>query len=177
MDFFQKPKILTIVIIGLLVINLGTLGFLWFHKAPIFHHEFPPFGEMRGPGEMKGFLEDQLNLNDKQREEFNSLREEHHKEIMVIQDSIRTLKDRMFEQLSANPPDSLKTNSIAGAIGENQKRIELLAFGHFQKVRSICDDNQKQKFDKITKDIVRNLEMMPMMQHMEMRHGLPAPMK
>lgn len=180
MDFFQKPKILTLVIIGLLVINLGTLAFLWFHRPS---HEFPMHHEMmenngmRPRDNMKGFIEDRLNLTDKQREEFDKLREEHHKQIMPIQDSIRKEKDKLFEQLQVTTADSNLVNSLASAIGDNQRKMELLAFNHFQKVRSLCDDKQKPIFDEISKDIIKNLEM-PMMQHMEMQkgpHGLPPP--
>jgi len=191
MDIFQKPKILTYIIIALLLLNFGTLAFLWFHKPPkpnrefVEQHEMNKPGEMNRLGEMRGFLEDQLNFNDKQREEFNKLRDEHHKALMVIQDTIKSLKDRMFDQLILNSQDSLKVNSLAASIGDAQKQIELITYNHFQKVRALCDNEQKQKFDKIMKDVVRALDMRPPhdgmeMHHppeMEMRHGLPPPPK
>ena len=188
MDIFQKPKILTYIIIALLLLNFGTLAFLWFHKPPkpdrefMEQHEMNKPGEMMKPGEVRGFLEDQLNFNDKQREDFNKLRDEHHKSVTVIQDTIKSLKDRLFDQLISNTTDTSKINSIAASIGDAQKQVELITFNHFLKVRALCDNDQKQKFDKIMKDVVRSLDMHPpngMEMHnppeMEMHHGLPPP--
>lgn len=193
MDFFQKPKILTTTIIVLFVLNLGTIAFLIFHRPPMFDHPFmPPMLRMQQelsqkegfppPPDVRGFLEEQLNLSDKQKEEFNKLRDDHHKRMMEIQDSIKNEKDQLFDQISVNTPDEAKVNLLVNFIGEHQKQIELVNFNHFQKMRAICDDNQKEKFDKILKDVIKNIDLHQRMPGGEMQnmppgfqHGLPPP--
>lgn len=186
MDFFQKPKILTVTIIVLFLLNIGTIGFLIFHRPPRPFHDDMRQPKMEMPDlnapDARGFLEEQLNFNDKQKEDFNKLRDEHHKAVMVIQDSIRTLKDRLFDQVSITPIDETKINSICTSIGEYQKQIELTTFYHFQKVRALCDDNQKQIFDHVIKDVIKMMDihghqMPPGNQMMPPghEHGLPPP--
>lgn len=166
MDFFQKPKLLTIVIIGLFVLNFGTLAFLWFHRAPGPHPESmrqQMNGQMNGP---RGFLEGQLNFSEKQKDDAMKLREEHMKTMKAIRDSIHTLKDKLFDLIAVTPTDSPKVSALVQAIGDEQKQIELATFYHFQKIRALCDDNQKQKFDKIMKDVIKTMEMNPGGKHM-----------
>ena len=164
MNFFQKPKILTVTIIILFILNVGTIGFLIFHRPPrplkeFDHHEKMEQREMMPPPDARGFLEEQLNFNDKQKEEFSKMRDEHHKQISDIQDSIKNVKDKLFAQVSTNPINEAEINSLCTAIGEFQKRIELTTFYHFQKVRMLCDDTQKQKFDLIIKDAIKMIDM------------------
>jgi periplasmic protein CpxP/Spy len=151
MDILQKSKFLTFVVIGLLIINFGTLAFLFFKKPPL-----PPIGPP--PNEVRGFLEQELNMNDNQKKELDKLKEEHHSRIISLQDTIKLIKDKMFDQLSLMNVDSSLVKQFASTIGEKQTAIELITFEHFRKVRNVCDDNQKQKFDKIMKDVVRMIE-------------------
>lgn len=174
MDFFQKPKLLTFTIIGLFILNLATLGYLWFSRPHglLQPRNMNPRMEQRG-----GFLEEQLNLNDNQRDEFLKLKEEHHKLAEPLQDSIHILKDRMFDIISSGQADTLKAGEIARSIGECQKQLELVAFNHFSKMRGICDDNQKQKFDKVMKNVMMMVGPgeMRMGPPMDREHGMPPP--
>jgi len=177
MDFFQKPKILTIVIIGLLVLNFATLAFLWFRRPADIHPQFirqHMMGQMQGP---RGFLEGQLNFSEKQKDEAMKLREEHMKTMMTIQDSIHMLKDNLFDLIAVTPTDTPRVNALVQSIGDEQKKIELATFYHFQKIRALCDDSQKQKFDRIMKEVGNNIGMgmgprgRNMMPHMDMQRG------
>jgi protein CpxP len=174
MDFFQKPKLLTITIIGLFILNLATLGYLWFSRP---HGILQP-RNMNPPLEQRGgFLEEQLKLNDKQKDEFLKLKEEHHKLAEPLQDSIHILKDRMFDVISSGQADTIKASEIARSIGECQKQLEMVAFHHFRKMRDLCDDNQKQKFDKVMKNVMMMVGPgeMRMQPPMGREHGLPPP--
>jgi len=170
MDFFQKPKILTVVIIGLLVLNFATLAFLWFRRSPGMHPQFlrqqmsgQMNGHMQGP---RDFLMGQLNFTEKQKGDAVKLREEHMKTMTAIQDSIHSLKDKLFDLIAVTPTDSPKVSALVQAIGDEQKQIELATFYHFQKIRALCDDNQKQKFDKLMKDVIKTMGMNPGGKHM-----------
>ena len=174
MDFFQKPKLLTITIIGLFILNLATLGFLWFQRP---HGILQP-RNMNPPTEQRGgFLEEQLNLNEKQKDEFVKLKEEHHRLAEPLQDSIHKLKDSMFDIISSGNADTNKAGEIARSIGECQKQLEMIAFNHFRKMRDVCDDSQKQKFDKIMKNVMMMVGPggMGMQPPMDREHGMPPP--
>lgn len=147
MNFFEKSKVLTIAILGLLILNFATLGFLILHRP---HLPFP-----MGPNRFQthGYLAKELNLTDAQKTEFKKLREEHQANVMQLQDSIKSLKDQLFDQIKNDRVDTTMVNGIISKIADNQKRIELATFYHFSKVRTLLNDEQKQKFDKVMKDM------------------------
>jgi hypothetical protein len=74
-------------------------------------------------------------------------------------DSIRNAKKRFFDLLNqAETTDSMlitRSNEIA----EMQKKLDLVTFRHFQKVRAICRPDQLQKFDTVIKEIVNRMTL------------------
>ncbi len=156
MDTSNKQKGLYIVIIALLVINIGTLGFLWYNS-------------LRGPKHDKGSLpmapppevlfRDELRFTPEQMTKMEAFRDENFKATKKILDEIRDLKKSMSEQIKSAGDDEAK--KIAGQIGDKQKELEMLRFTHFRQIRGICDDAQKQKFDEMMKKIPGPEDMQP----------------
>jgi hypothetical protein len=66
-----------------------------------------------------------------------------------------TLREQLFSNLKGQPGNL--SDSLAQAIGNNQKAIELATFNHFLKVRGLCTEQQKEIFDKIIVGITRNM--------------------
>jgi Spy/CpxP family protein refolding chaperone len=121
-----------------MIINIITLVIFWIgkiNKAPI----------------PKSIMAKELHLNDQQRKQLYALIDEHRKESRSLKDKIRTAKNELFD---------LAKDSIAN---ENKKRIAIdktskyigqldsLTLNHFQKIRSICNDDQKKLFDELLK--------------------------
>ena len=69
-------------------------------------------------------------------------------------DKIRTAKEKLWNNLSEADTASISAESISAEIGNDQKEIELVTFRHFQKVRELCDENQKKKFDEVIKEVI-----------------------
>jgi Spy/CpxP family protein refolding chaperone len=166
MNFFEKPKILTFIIMALLVLNFATLAFMWFHRPP--HpremgpdmdrmHEGPP-GHERGPEREGGpadFIQHELNFNQQQKDQFENLKKEHQDAMKNVHDDMKKNKDEIFSYITKGQNDSVKINQLADNIGKDQKQIELATYTHFQKVRAMCDDTQKKKFDGIIGEVLR----------------------
>ena len=167
MNFFEKPKILTFIIIALLVLNFGTLAFMWLHKPP-----HPPEFDMmhQGPqGQERGlehdrmhdghepadFITHELNFNQQQQTDFEKLRKVHQDAMKQSHNDMKKNKDEIFGYISKGQNDSVKINQLADNIAKDQKQIELATYSHFQKVRAMCDDNQKKKFDEIIGEVLR----------------------
>lgn len=149
----SKKSILLIVIIGILILlNVASLTTLWVWKfrAP-FPFPFPMNEKLPSP---KGRLifEKELNFSKQQLDAVDKLREEHFAGVQKIMDDIRKNKDELFALLKN--PDSLKVNDLTGKIGNDQKEMERAIFNHFQKIRNLCDEKQKAKFDEIFKEII-----------------------
>ncbi len=163
MNFFEKPKIMTYAIIILFLLNFGTIAFIWLHKPPhpeheFMQHELPPPHDNEKPAD---FLIHELNLNTQQQSDFEKLRKEHQDAMKQSFDDMKKNKDELFGYLSKGQGDSVKVNQLADNIARSQKQIELATFSHFQKVRAICDENQKKKFDEIIGDALKMMAGSP----------------
>lgn len=168
MTYFDKNKILTIAVVVLLLTNIGLLSLLWFDRAPGKNrdrtqrsNEMSPSNEMHPPndkrpqeGGPKDFLIRELNFNEKQKQDYQILIDEHKSDMKVLMDKIRTAKEKLWDNLSGTDTGSNSADSISSEIGNYQKEIELVTFRHFQKVRELCDDNQKKKFDEVIKEVI-----------------------
>jgi Spy/CpxP family protein refolding chaperone len=167
MNYFDKPKILGILVIALLLLNFGTLAFMWLHKPPppppremeMMRENLPPDNkDGAGPG---GFLIHELGLNESQQKDFAKLRDEHQAGMKSVHETIKKNKDEFIKLMGSS--DSVKASQFADNIAAGQKQIEMITFDHFKKVRALCDESQKKKFDEI---IVEAMKMM----------GAPMPM-
>lgn len=148
-----KIKSLYILVGVLLLINIATLGFIWYTtvnvKAELEKH--PPRPDNKG-----SFLADELGFTGEQLNRFDTLKREHHQGVQKIMEQTKELKDQLFECIKTG--DDAKAKELAGKLSENNKAMELLTYEHFKEVRNICNENQKIKFDRILVDLVRGLE-------------------
>jgi Spy/CpxP family protein refolding chaperone len=150
----DNSKFLKTVIIILLLINIATLGFMWSNH---FSQGAPP--HMRVDTFM--FLTRELQLDDKQKEQYEQLRNEHHRAAEEIQHKSRELHDALFKMLHAPSADSALVNHAVNDISANQQQLELLTFYHFQKVRAICSPEQQKRFDEVIQDALRMMAPKP----------------
>lgn len=158
---------ITALILGIL--NVVLIASIWLRPHPplppcppaqaphaMHGHDGPP--PNGGPGE---FLSQELQLDPAQLREFYTLRDEHRMKIKGLQNNGRELRDNYFNLLKSDKPDSAEVNKLASGIAANQKEIELATFHHFEKVRTICNPEQKQLFDNIIGDVLRMMGRPP----------------
>ena len=143
----ENLKFLKIIIICLLLINLGTLAFIWKQKPQESMHP--------RQGDVAQFLTRELNLTVEQENKFDVLRNEHHQGVEILHDADRTFHHQLFDLLKSNSGNAIAVNALTDSIASNHKKVELLTFYHFQKVRAICSDEQKKKFDTVIEDTLR----------------------
>jgi len=105
------------------------------------------------------FIIKKLNFNQQQAVAFNQLRKTHHDSIEILQEEGRKLRKSFFDGLKTN--NSINNDSVANMIAVNQKQIELLTYHHFEKVKQLCTPEQKQIFDEIIEDVLKNLSRPP----------------
>ncbi len=138
----NNSKFLKIVIVLLLLINLSTISFMWLHR--------PPKKDAVGD-----FFSKELQFTAKQREQFEALKREHHEAKEALQEMDKEKHDAYLELLKNPSVDSVTVRNAAAEILKIKEKEELAMFYHFKKVRAICDEKQKQLFDKIIKEAAR----------------------
>lgn len=150
-----RQRWLLVLVAILLLTNIATLSIYWLKKPA------REGGPGRDPGnrdkKMGQFMVDQMKFDATQEATYWQLRDSMIAIQKPVMDSIRSSKKRFFDLLNQpGATDSvliLHTNEIA----DLQKKLDLVTFRHFQKVRAICRPDQLQKFDTVIKEIVNRM--------------------
>lgn len=128
----KQIKIYQYIIGGLILLNALMIGWQWF--APRKH---PPRPE--------DILKNELQLTDDQMNAYRELIREHRMIADPIESEVTELRKQLFNY---EQPDSTK-QKIANVIAEKQAKLEMSFYVHFKKVRVLCTDEQKKKFDDV----------------------------
>ncbi len=128
---------------GLLFLNLGLLLYILFNKNGT--------SERRPP---RAYFEETLGFSPEQRQKFELLKEEHQEMMMLKNQQIRILKDKLFSRFG-NDKTFDEAEQLAVKIGILVSEIDLETRKHFEEVRDLCSDDQKEKFDKSMRDMLR----------------------
>lgn len=145
----NKQRFLWVTIILLLLLNLGTLAWLFFSQNKP--------GGGRPPAGAADFIVEQLQLDQQQQEQFRELRQQHRAIIRKVLEEDKRLHDSYFSLLKTDNPDKRMADSVAALMAEQRSRIEAAAFDHFAQLRKICrDEKQKKLFDETIDEIARH---------------------
>ncbi|MCX6258565.1 MAG: hypothetical protein NTW49_11815 [Bacteroidia bacterium] len=153
MDIFKKNKILISIVVILTVLNIASLITLWLMNYRDFHHrlglpQIPP-QEL-----MQKFLNNELNLSDKQSDFFRKSGNLHFTRVRNILDSIHEDKKQMFDELFKEHPDTLKIRGLISNIGRKQAEIERVTFNNFLIMKNKCNAVQQLKFKLIFREML-----------------------
>jgi Spy/CpxP family protein refolding chaperone len=147
MNKLGRNKWIIYVTVLLLIANMVTLTMLWINNkhARAFNQ--------RG-GSLFEFISKELQFTPIQKEQYEKLKQLHHKDSEPMQDSLRLSKEAFFSLLKQqNVSDTLVMQQYA-TVALAEKNIALLNFRHFQQIRAICNAEQQQKFDTILLEVV-----------------------
>ncbi|MEJ2613842.1 MAG: periplasmic heavy metal sensor [Ignavibacteriaceae bacterium] len=137
-----------ILIIILVIVNIGSLSFIWFREAN--RPPSPPLPPNSPDHEnVTRFLDKELDLNESQEQKFDRLRKEHFKTTKNSEDKIAAFKKSILTESFKQNPDTQKIVALADSIGSLQKRYEIFLSEHFQKLASICRPKQREKLKDI----------------------------
>jgi len=150
----ENARFLRLVIIVLLLINIGTLVFIWVKPSP--GSAFPPHRE-----DTFIFLTRELKLSTEQQHQYEQMRDEHHEAMEIFNRRNRDLHDRFFNLLSSPTVDSALVKSVVDSITANEQQEELITFYHFKHVRGICTPDQQKKFDEVINEALRMMAPKP----------------
>ncbi len=161
MNFFTQNKAATIIIGMLIALNVLSIYFFVIHKKLVYKH---PFSDQRQswrdksadgkPSDKAHFFEKELGLNEKQRKAYRDMRKSHFALSIKKRKEQQELREMMFNNLGN---DSFNIDSVALLISKRQSEMEIGMFEHFKSVRELCTEEQKLKFDKTTRFIMKKM--------------------
>jgi len=141
-----KTKLLTIVIIVLVLLNVGTLGFL-IYNGPM-RHGSRHHGE--GP---KRLIIEKLHFDEQQVEQYEKLIHWHRSTIDALDQKVFETKNQLYVQLLKTNVDAKVEDSLINAIAGYQKQIEQTHFKHFRDIKTICKPNQIEYYNDLTESL------------------------
>ena len=144
-----KVKLLSIAVIGLLLINLGILAYLFLRPS---QGTAPgrPGGKMKEPREI---IIRELGLDDQQIEAYEILIQKHQDGIRAIDRQIRDAKNSLYISLGTDQP--AQQDSLINRIGSLQMQVEALHYDHFAAIKELLKPAQMESFTKLSRELAR----------------------
>lgn len=145
----EKSKLLTLTVISLLLINIGTLVFL------LLGQPHPRNGtESVGRPKPKEIIIEQLGLDVSQIKVYEGLIHEHRQCVDSFDRIIRESKVALYQNL-AHDSSEVVDAALISKINAAQKQIELTHYQHFLAIKKLCRPEQKEKFEALTEELPR----------------------
>ncbi len=141
----QNKRYYQIVIVILVLVNIGTLGTMWFERM----------NRGAGPEAASEFLARELKLSASQQQEYTKLRQEHRDKMAILTEKDKDLHNRYFDLVLEDTQDQERILALADSITANRKLMEVITYTHFADIRKTLDRSQKQIFSGIFHEMLR----------------------
>jgi hypothetical protein len=145
----EKTKLLTITVIGLLLLNFATIGFLFLNGPK--GNRLPHLDRQ----EPKAVIIEKLHFDTNQQKEYDKLIQWHQGEINQLDDQIRQTKNELYSGLSEKEINIKTKDSLITLLNSYQKQIEETHFKHFQDIKKLCKPEQQEDFKMLTEEMSR----------------------
>lgn len=134
-------------LIGILILaNIATLTFFWIGHLKTQKDHSP-----------REFLAKGLNFSDSQKNAYFDLAKNHNESANKIREQIKIDKEYLFQLLKSEQIVDSTKNSAALKISLSIQALDILTFDHFKKVRALCTEKQKPKFDELIQKMVNSI--------------------
>ncbi len=144
----KKETLLTIAVIGLLLLNLSTLGFLLLRRPP--HPDGP--GGPQSPGK---HLVEKLHFTPEQQGQFEQLKSAHHELMMESDRAYHDALKNYFDLLKSDPVDTIQSGALLARMNAIQETRVTATFKHFADLKALCTQEQKAYFDAFLPELIR----------------------
>jgi Spy/CpxP family protein refolding chaperone len=139
-------KVLSWLIGVLILANIATLIFFWIGHLKNQRNHSP-----------KEFLAKSLHFSESQKNAYFELAKDHNESANKIREQIKIDKENLFQLLKTEQiVDSVKNNA-ALKVSLSIQALDMLTFEHFKKVRALCTEEQKPKFDELIQKMVNSV--------------------
>jgi len=156
----RKEVFYRVIIVALLLLNFGVLGYLWMGKQE--GREGPEGDRRKEPAD---FIIKSLQLDERQQGEFEDLKHQHQEDTRAVREEGKQLHDGLYKELHKQTVDSAVVDSFMQLILVNTKQRELINFNHFRDLKTILRPEQYKRYDEFIEAIARRFGPPPPPNH------------
>jgi len=143
----KKQRIITWLNIFLLIINSSALiTFLWMNSGGEVEHD-----KLYSSDE---FIREKLHLSDQQFEKVSAMNNSVFRAFQVLLDRKCELNFELIDELASPEPSKAVMDSLAVRIGKIDAILKKQTVRHYQNVKSVCNDHQKELLNQLLKDMM-----------------------
>lgn len=146
------PVFVYILLVALVVLNAGTLTYLWMQKS----HHGPPGPHPDGnPGMHPPAFDQVLEFDGAQLDRFHELQHSHHQIKDSLDQQAGTFRAALLGQIIDG--DSTGALQYADSIGKTRAASEAEVVRFFSSIRNMCTGTQVSRFDTIMMDLQQRI--------------------
>ncbi|MVM29769.1 periplasmic heavy metal sensor [Spirosoma sp. HMF4905] len=150
----ERTKLLTFAVIGLLLLNLLTIGYLVLTSG-----RPSQAGQLQGPlpdgkGPARVIIE-RLHFDEQQQQQYLEMGRQHHQQTERLNAESIQLFQEYYSLLPSAQPDSAKANALIRQIEDVQRQIAELNFSHFRQIKALCRPDQQADFSRLVADLAK----------------------
>lgn len=143
----KKEKLLLVAVIALFVLNMCTLGFLFFGP--------PPPG--LGPKQLDRMIVEKLSLSPTQTTAFKQLKTIHEAQMRQLDKEFKVALENYFSLLKNETVLPAQQDSLQAILSQIQTSRRQITFQHFADLKAICSPDQRRNFDALLPDLLQIL--------------------
>jgi len=143
-------RLLSVAVILLLIANIALVTVLVLSK----NKDAKPGPRESGKAAFEKFVKD-LNLNEAQKKQYDSLRDAHMARIRPLFDTIRMSRQALFSMMKDENINDSMVKFYTGRIADKQTQADTLTLNHFHLVRTLFNGEQQKKYDDFVQKMMQ----------------------
>ena len=140
----RRTRLLTGIIIALVALNMGLLGWIWVRSNRPAHRP--------ARTSSRTFLADTLGFDARQQQQLADLQAVYFKEVRPRQRQLRQQRKTYFRLTDSSFTEAQRREKVL-MVQRQSAEVELMTLAHFDKIGAICTPKQRQLLNHLLSEL------------------------
>jgi Spy/CpxP family protein refolding chaperone len=149
MNYFDKNKLLMILVVLLTVLNVGAVAFVYIVST---RYSLRP-----EENPVESFIEHQMNFTAGQKSEYVNLRDEHFRRVDTLMTARSEVMKQLFDLLKKDDAGENEVQQKSALLGTIEQERAVATYRHFRAIRTLCTPAQRPNFDTLVTSVLNKV--------------------